>query len=131
MPFIKMELNVNKHLSKLLNAYFMHLVPFKISKVEKGKTYVCISPEYGELGILECISVHTSHLCEVSETVSLMANGNKMFQQDAEKIGIKKLDMIQCCIFKFNKRNNAAFVKLIEREASKMNLQLIKQATIF
>lgn len=124
-------LNSN-NIMKVFNKAFMHLHPVVNNQrvVQDGK-YNATCKEYGTLGQIVCIHVWEVHTHELKELTLLMSEGTDNLAQYVDKKGLKQLDKIQVCTFRFLRRSPDELNKLMTTEVTRAGLPFFTQQSMF
>lgn len=109
-----MHIEITDNELRLLAKSFMIGSNTKKQKFVKYSKYKVIHPKYGELGIIECQELYKKHLHEIKDTESLIITGGITYQQDEQKAGALKLDVYHLGTFRFVRRIDEAFEKLLK-----------------
>lgn len=126
-----MEIKVESNYLKLLGDTFFHLHNNRNGKVEAGKSYICCTKAYGEVGTVECMTVTTTPLFQLKAMPSLLHNAILTYRAQMPYLAVKDSDIISYCVFRFVKRYNGQFLQLINKECEKIGLELTTQQSLF
>ncbi|HYD23147.1 MAG TPA: hypothetical protein VEB40_16800 [Flavipsychrobacter sp.] len=116
---------------KLTNKFFLHVQPAgKEPLIVQGK-YNAECTEYGQLGQIECVCTWSGNVCFVKEVIFLTAEGLEGFEQYIARKNITRMAVVTVSTFRFLRRNDETFKKLIEKETIKAGLTIFQQQTMF
>lgn len=124
-----MEINITTNHLRLLSDTFM-FIGHKTTIVE-GRTYKCTSDKYGILGDAECLSEFKTQLYNLPVSAMRLTDGNTNTINELKRKGAKNLDNVQCCVFRFKRRNDDAFRELIDKETVKAGMKITRQNSLF
>lgn len=126
-----MHIEIHHNELRMLGKSFMVGVNTKEQKLVKHAKYRIEHKKYGELGIAECVYRYTKHLHEIKPVESLTICGTELYISEEQKEGAMKMDVYHLGVFRYIRRNDEAFEKLLKDLLPKAGININVAQSLF
>lgn len=126
-----MELTISHNPLRMLAKTFMAAIPIKVIKqqlpdgIQKDHKYTIRHPQYGAMGVVECLSTASQPLMDIKSSVGYMVQGDANLASDLRTDHkLMNADAVQIVIFRFVRRYDKPFQDMIIAETKRAGLDL-------
>lgn len=125
------EIRIHGNGLRLLNRYFLAIIPTKELAIKVGGIYSCMIDRIGEMGKIECTRITPVEIGNVDDRLNELCDNRFEHRRWFRDQGYFQTDKAQIGYFRFIRRIDDQFVKLLEIESKIIGLNLKPQQTLF
>lgn len=125
------EIKIHGNGLRLLNRFFLAVVPLKVATIQTGTIYNCELEGFGNMGEIECVRVSSMELGHFDDRLNMLADYKVGYKESYKNDGLFLTDKLQIGYFRFKRRIDQQFIKLLEKESKAIGLNLNPQPSLF